>query len=274
MDAISSTEPVSQPEDKKTVFFGVPGIDYDVNEAVDISKIPVPKSIHGMTSDQASIKKLDGHDDEKGAKKQFEKAHNSVCHVIPGQEKVDIIETMPDRTIRRFYSHKGDVTTIQWAMHVTSSLEEMFGIDHPIVLLSKAWADSNYARQNEDDKCVSWLKESPNNINELFTKIMTNSGEVTHISLQRGDKIFILDPVKAIWWLAEHTKVTNSPEALRFHIIDPTDDDRTKYYVVIEPRHDKDGTLKFGSPKGNPRAKIIDLLIDKSNSVVETVNII
>jgi hypothetical protein len=118
--------------------------------------------------------------------------------------------------------------------------------------------------------------ESPENINTMFTKIMTNSGEVTHFSLRRNNQIYILDAAKVISWLSKYTKVTNSPEAIRLYIVDPVNDSpdaRVQYYGVIEPRHDKDGTLKFGTPKREPRALIIDLLIEKSDSVIETVNI-
>ena len=190
-----------------------------------------------MTSQLASLKKLQGHSREQLFKALYESSHSEcVVEVIKSRRKPDVCIKRNGVVVHNISVKSAD-KVIQWELKSESKLLAMYGNNHPLVEFMNIRTKNDKPTQKQlfvdyFPRITAYLSDKQN-FKQFITKHFTNNNEVDLLAVGNGVSYNIYNFQQVLDYMADNYVVKNSEQQVQ---INTTDD-----YLMfsIEIRSDK-----------------------------------
>jgi hypothetical protein len=190
-----------------------------------------------MTSQLASLKKLQGHSREQLFKALYESSHSDcVVEVIKSRRKPDVCIKRNGVVVHNISVKSAD-KVIQWELKSESKLLAMYGNNHPLVEFMNIRTKNDKPTQKQlfvdyFPRITAYLSDKQN-FKQFITKHFTNNNEVDLLAVGNGVSYNIYNFQQVLDYMADNYVVKNSEQQVQ---INTTDD-----YLMfsIEIRSDK-----------------------------------
>ena len=177
-----------------------------------------------MTSDKASIVKLQGHAREQLFKVLYERNHTDcVVDVVKGRKKPDV-EIRQNECIKHRISVKSADKVIQWDLRSYNFIKEYYGDDH--ILTEFMYIRTNFEKPIQYEKFVDYFPRAIGyfSIRENFYKFVkkhfTNDGEVDLLAVGDGNSYKIYNFVELLDYISNNYVVKTSTQQIQINVGD------------------------------------------------------
>jgi len=177
-----------------------------------------------MTSQLASLKKLQGHNREQSFKALYEASHSDcVVEVIKSRRKPDVCIKRNDVVVHNISVKSAD-KVIQWELKSESKLLSMYGNDHLLVEFMNIRTKHDKPTQKQlfvdyFPRITAHLTDKQN-FKQFITKHFTNNNEVDLLAVGNGISYNIYNFQQVLDYMADNYVVKNSEQQVQINTTD------------------------------------------------------